>query len=148
MRPKGKGSGGGGRVKGGTEDASRVRERTRSILDAPAAALQSPLVSSRRRRLRPDQMAGLGELVGTLHRCRSSVGVLAFRLESRRLGIAGSNPTPQPTSLDFQALNPLAPSGLTRFWHPGCLHVQCCATLCDAVQRFQHLPNIWRPESA
>ena len=79
MRPKGKGSGGGGRVKGGTEDASRVCERTRRILDAPASALQSPMVSSRRRRLRPDQMAGLGEMVVTLHRCRSSVGVLGLQ---------------------------------------------------------------------
>lgn len=47
MKPKSKGLGGGGRVRGGTEDASRVCERTRSILDAPAAAIQSPLVSSR-----------------------------------------------------------------------------------------------------
>jgi hypothetical protein len=27
------------------------------------------------------------------------------------------------------SLKPLAPSGLPRFWHTGCLHVQCCATL-------------------
>ena len=46
MKPTSKGLGGDGRVKGGTEDASRGCERTRSILDAPAAAIQSPLVSS------------------------------------------------------------------------------------------------------
>lgn len=39
MKPKSEGLGGGGRVRGGTEDASRVCERTRSILDARAAAI-------------------------------------------------------------------------------------------------------------
>ena len=44
---------------------------------------------------------------------------------------------PQPTLLDLPALKPLAFSGLTRFWHPRCIHVQRCAMLGDAVQRFQ-----------
>ena len=46
-------------------------------------------------------------------------------------------PAPQPTFLDLPALKPLAFSGLTRFWHPRCIHVQRCAMLGDAVQRFQ-----------
>jgi len=80
MRPKGKGPGGSVRVRGGTEDASRVREWARSILDAPAAAIQSRLVSSRRPQLRPNQMAGLREMIVNLHRRRAAMGAWTFRL--------------------------------------------------------------------
>lgn len=52
--------GGGGRVKEERKTRARVGEQTRSILDAPTSAVQSCLVSLRQRRLRPAQMAGVG----------------------------------------------------------------------------------------
>ena len=62
-------------------------------------------------------------------------------LDTHGVPLESFGPSGPPLSLGFpwrdQALKPLAPSGLPRFWHPGCLHVQCCATLRNAVQRFQ-----------